>query len=65
MSNGQDLRNSTMMRKMASGRFDEASLRQTIAQLEAFARAQGGQMGVSDPITVLSLGIVMDKLNEI
>lgn len=51
----------------AAAKFDftETQFRLIQAQVKKFVGAQGGQVLIADPLGVLAMGIVMDKLNEI
>lgn len=52
---------------MPAAKFDfgELQFRQVYEQVKKAVGAAGGQVPIGDPIGVLAMGIVMDKLNEI
>ena len=46
-------------------KYGEMQFRQTLTAVERMLKAQGGGSPIVDPIGFLTLGLVMDKLNEL
>lgn len=70
MQNGHDLKDNLKARTVLGGvqqaeKFGELQFRQMLQAVERMAKMQGGQVPLGDPMVILSLGVVMEMLNDI